>query len=116
MPWLVMEWGWPSRRLLHSNSCSRCKMFIFFSQQTAKALVFLEKISMKGIPKEIHGYADYMYVPFVLAAPKALNFENEKAVASICYAHSALVLGYTLLTDANWGIIKVIPYEVHLKT
>ncbi len=66
-----------------------------------------------GIPKDKHGFADYTYVPLVFAAPRLVGFEEEKAASFLCYTLSATVLCYTLLTDAKWGMVKLIPYKTH---
>jgi hypothetical protein len=68
---------------------------------------------IKGITKDWHGFIDYSYVPIVLAAPKLVGFEDEKWASDFCYALSAAVLGYSLLTDAKWGALKLIPYKTH---
>lgn len=68
---------------------------------------------VSGIKKEVHGVADYIYVPLVLAAPKLLKFENEQPAAGICYAMASGALAYTLCTDAPWGVAKIIPYKTH---
>ncbi len=69
---------------------------------------------MKGISKDQHGLIDYAYVPLVAAAPQLFGFEEDKEVSSLCYVTSATVLGYTILTDAKWGAVKLIPYKAHL--
>ena len=69
---------------------------------------------MKGIKKNKHGILDYIYVPLVFAAPRMAGFENDKQACGICYAFSTAVLSYTLLTDAKWGLVKLIPYKTHL--
>lgn len=68
---------------------------------------------MKGITKNRHGIADYTYVPLVLAAPELARFAREKNAATVCRAFAGIVLGYSLLTDARWGVIKLIPYKTH---
>jgi hypothetical protein len=70
-------------------------------------------IMIKGITKKKHFYADYSYVPLVLAAPTIADFEDDKLAAGICRAFAVKALGVSLLTDAKWGCIKLIPYKVH---
>jgi hypothetical protein len=69
---------------------------------------------MRGIRKEEHGIADYIYVPLVLAAPKLLRFTDDQPAAGLCYAMGAGALGYSLCTNAPWGVIKLIPYKTHV--
>lgn len=66
-----------------------------------------------GITKDKHWITDYTYIPLVLAAPKLVGFEEEKEAANLCYTLSLTVLGYSLLTDAKWGLVKLIPYKIH---
>lgn len=66
------------------------------------------------IPKWFHGLIDYAYVPLVWAAPRLLNFKEERTADKTCKAISAAVLGYTLTTDAPWSPVKALPYKKHL--
>lgn len=61
----------------------------------------------------MHGFTDYSYVPLTFLAPVLAKFENDKASASICRLFAATVLGYSLITDAKWGVVKLLPYKVH---
>ncbi len=70
-------------------------------------------MKITGIKKNEHGFADYTYVPAVMAAPYVAGFTNNKTAANLCKAFSLTVLGYSLFTDANWGAVKIIPYKVH---
>ena len=66
-----------------------------------------------GIKKNEHSIADYIYVPLVWMAPKILGFSADKKTANLCRAFAATALGYTLFTNAKWGIVKLIPYKTH---
>ena len=66
-----------------------------------------------GITKNKHGFANYTYVPGVLAAPKLVGFQKDTTAAIFAMRWVATVLGYTLLTDAKWGAVKLIPYKTH---
>ena len=66
-----------------------------------------------GITRDKHVITDYTYVPLVFAAPTLAGFEEEKTAATICRVLSVTVLGYSLLTDAEWGVVKLIPYKTH---
>lgn len=70
-------------------------------------------MAIKGITKEKHWILDYTYIPIVMAAPEAIRFKGEKTVTGICYASGAATLIYSLLTDAKWGVIPLIPYKTH---
>lgn len=68
---------------------------------------------IRGIPRDQHGILDFTYVPVVFAAPAFVGFKREKWASNLCRAMSITVLGYSLLTDAKWGLVKVIPYRTH---
>ncbi len=70
-------------------------------------------MKITGIHKKRHVYADYGYVPLVLAAPFLAGFENNKEAAIICRAFAISALGYSLCTKAKWGVLKLIPYKTH---
>ncbi|GEM_PF-738608 len=68
---------------------------------------------IQGITKDMHVYADYSYIPMVLLAPKLMGFEGDRTSAMVCRSLAFAELGTSLLTDANWGAIKCIPYKTH---
>lgn len=68
---------------------------------------------IKGITKNQHWITDYTYVPLVFVAPELVGFERDASAATLCRVMSATVLSYSLLTDAKWGVVKIIPYKVH---
>ena len=70
-------------------------------------------MKITGIKKKHHVFADYSYVPLVLAAPAIAGFENNKSAALTCRAFAVTALGYSLCTKAKWGVFKIIPYNVH---
>jgi hypothetical protein len=70
-------------------------------------------MKITGIKKKRHVYADYSYVPLVLAAPLLAGFSTNKPASAICRAFAVSALGYSLCTKAKWGVWKLIPYRVH---
>ena len=68
---------------------------------------------IKGITRNKHGITDYSYIPITFAAPAVFHFTDEKWASTLCRALSLTVLGYSLLTDARWGAVKLIPYKTH---
>jgi hypothetical protein len=68
---------------------------------------------IKGITKDQHVYADYSYVPAAFLAPKLAHFEDDKLATTICRGFAVSALAISLLTDAKWGCVKVIPYKWH---
>lgn len=67
-----------------------------------------------GIKRSQHGIADYAYAPLVWLAPKIAGFELQPQAVLACKAAAVGALTYTLLTDAEWGAAKLLPYKAHL--
>lgn len=67
----------------------------------------------QGISRKIHGLADAGYIPLAFLAPKIFGFANDKKASVLCKAISMGTLAYSLLTKAEWGAAKVIPYKAH---
>jgi hypothetical protein len=70
-------------------------------------------MKIAGINKKRHVYADYSYVPAVLAAPALAGFEENKPAALICRSFALTALACSLCTKAKWGVLKIIPYPLH---
>ena len=69
----------------------------------------------KHISRKVHGLlTDYPYVLLVGSAPFWLGFWNQHTPATLCYVLAALILVTGLTTRAEWGVIRVIPYKLHL--
>ena len=66
------------------------------------------------IPRSMHGILDYVYVPVVASLPNLVGFAEEKPAATFSRLLSATVLTSTLLTRAEWGAVKIIPFKTHL--
>ncbi|GHF43183.1 hypothetical protein HNQ07_002014 [Deinococcus metalli] len=68
----------------------------------------------RPISRPVHGVADYAYVAAVFAAPNLLGFEDEPRAVLLCRALSAGILVSTVLTRAEWGVVRVVPFRAHL--
>jgi hypothetical protein len=66
------------------------------------------------IPRQLHGVADYAYVPAVLTAPETVGFTDQPTATALCRVMSSGVLLSTLLTRAEWGLVRVMPYKTHV--
>ena len=70
---------------------------------------------MKFITKRIHAFLDYPVAIALIALPFLLGLGNLNPLAmqlSVATGIAAFLL--TLLTDHHLGILKVIPYKIHL--
>src|SRR4051812_19940352 len=72
------------------------------------------KSGMKLIPRNIHGILDYLVGALLIAAPWLLGFADHTAAT---YSPVALGVGailYSLLTDYELGLVRIIPFPMHL--
>lgn len=70
---------------------------------------------MKFVTKQIHAYLDYPVAAALIGLPFLLGLGSTNSFAlllSVLTGVAALVL--TILTDHQLGILRVIPYKVHL--
>ena len=70
---------------------------------------------MKFVTKQIHSYLDYPVALALIGLPFLLGLGKSNPLAlqiSVATGVAALIL--TLLTDHQTGLIKVIPYKIHL--
>jgi hypothetical protein len=66
------------------------------------------------VPRPVHAVLDYLYAAAALAAPKVGGFEDEPKAKLVCQAHAIATFKTSALTDYELGIIKKIPFKVHL--
>jgi hypothetical protein len=68
----------------------------------------------KPITRVQHGFTDYSYIPLVSSAPHLVGFTENKTATTLCYVLSSTILASSLVTRAEWGLFKVMPYKAHL--
>ena len=68
----------------------------------------------KPISREMHGFTDYSYIPFAGYAPELIGFTENKTATILCKLLSAGILASSLVTRAEWGFYKRMPYKTHL--
>jgi hypothetical protein len=68
----------------------------------------------KPISRQAHGAIDYAFGAIVAALPELAGFKEEKSAATLCRVLAGGALAYSLLTKAEWGAVKVIPFKTHL--
>ena len=69
---------------------------------------------MKIIPRNVHGILDYVVGLLLIAAPWLLGFSDSGPATTVPVALGAGALLYSLLTNYELGLIRVIPFNVHL--
>jgi hypothetical protein len=69
---------------------------------------------MRFIPTRVHGVLDYLTAGVLIAAPSVLNFRQHGMQRWLPVALGVGTIGYSLLTDYELGLFKVIPMPMHL--
>jgi hypothetical protein len=68
----------------------------------------------KPISKNMHGVIDYSYALIVPLLPEIVGFKKQKKASVLCRSLGAGALAYSLLTQARWGLVPVLPFKKHL--
>ena len=69
---------------------------------------------MRFIPTKVHGVLDYTVGGFIAASPWVLGFARGGAETKIPEAAGKAAVVYSLLTNYEWGVLKLIPMRKHL--
>ena len=69
---------------------------------------------MRFIPTRVHGVLDYLTAGVLIAAPALLGFRKHGMQSWLPMALGVGTIGYSLLTDYELGLFKIIPMPVHL--
>src|SRR5215217_8087048 len=69
---------------------------------------------MRFIPTRVHGVLDYLTAGVLIAAPSTLGFRRHSMQRWLPLALGVGTIGYSLLTDYELGLFKVIPMPMHL--
>ena len=67
------------------------------------------------LSRKLHGLlTDYPYVVLVFLAPTLVGFSDVAPAVLLCRVLPLAILGASLLTRAEWGLIRVVPFKIHL--
>jgi hypothetical protein len=69
---------------------------------------------MKTTPTHLHAVGDYAMAGLLFVAPWLFNFAHDAAATSCTLAFSVTMLVYSLFTDYELSIRRVIPMSAHL--
>ena len=69
---------------------------------------------MRFIPTRVHGVLDYVTAGVLIAAPSMLGFRKNGMQTWLPIALGVGTIGYSLLTDYELGLFKIIPMPMHL--
>lgn len=67
---------------------------------------------MRMIPTSYHGPIDYLVSALVIALPFLIDWQG--AARWSCVVLGCIGIAYSLLTDYQWGVVKLISVPVHL--
>ena len=68
----------------------------------------------RPISREAHGIAEACYIPLTALSPELLHFKDEPRAANLARIMSGIMLGSALMTRAEWGLFKTVPFKAHL--
>ena len=68
----------------------------------------------KPISRPAHGFTDYPYIAAASIAPTALGFQDEPNAVLMTRVLAGMILVSSILTRAEWGFVRVMPYRTHL--
>ena len=67
------------------------------------------------ISRPIHAALDYIYGVTALLAPKIVGFEDEPAARAVSQIAGAGAIATGLVSKHEGGLVKVVPFNTHLK-
>lgn len=70
---------------------------------------------MAGIPTRVHGVIDYTVGASLIAAPETLGLADNWAASTFTRSMGAAAVAYSLCTDYELGLLKLISMPVHLR-
>ena len=73
-----------------------------------------EEGELRFIPTRAHGVIDYLTGVLLIVAPYLLGFADGTAAQWVPQIVGAALIGASLLTDYELGVVRVIPMPVHL--
>jgi hypothetical protein len=69
---------------------------------------------MRFIPTRVHGVLDCLTAGVLIAAPSLLGFRKNGMQTWLPIALGVGTIGYSVLTDYELGLFKIIPMPMHL--
>jgi hypothetical protein len=66
------------------------------------------------IPTRVHGVIDYAVGGLVTVAPWLLGFADDRVATAVTVSFGVVAILYSLLTDYELGLYRVLPFRVHL--
>jgi hypothetical protein len=71
-------------------------------------------MTIRFIPTQAHAVLDYLTGGTLVAAPRIFGITDEPAAAKVLELAGGGATAYSLLTDYELGLVKVLPIRTHL--
>jgi len=71
-------------------------------------------MTVRFIPTQAHAVLDYLSGGALVALPKVLGITDEPRAAQVLQVAGGSAAAYSLLTDYELGLVKVLPMRTHL--
>lgn len=69
---------------------------------------------MNFLPTSVHGILDYLVGAALIAAPWIFQFSEHGMATGAAIGTGVTVLLYSLMTDYELGLVRVLPWKAHL--
>lgn len=126
--WLLVSGNRSIRRIIRLDKslrkfniqCGACGLYsgraIFLQAQNLRSCSLhpAKFYNMKFIPTKIHGLLDYLFGGLLMATPWLLGFDDNTLITWIPVILGGSTLLYSLFTNYEPGLIKLLPMPVHL--
>lgn len=82
---------------------------------TANTAPDLQRAGSNGrISRRMHGMIDYLFGPLLMASPWLFGFSHQVVDTRIAIIFGAVSALYSMFTNYEMGIIKMIPFPIHM--
>ena len=71
-------------------------------------------MSLRIVPTSVHGAIDYVTGGALLAAPSLLGLKDQPRSALVLRSAGGGALAYSLITDYELGLLRLLPMPTHL--
>ncbi len=69
---------------------------------------------MRFLPSRLHGFIDYLWGLALLATPWIFGFADGGAAQILAFVFGIGAIFYSLITDYELGVIRLLPMPLHL--
>jgi hypothetical protein len=69
---------------------------------------------MRFLPTRIHGFVDYLWGILLILTPHLAGFADNRTATWVAWIFGAGAILYSLVTDYELGLVRLIPMPAHL--